>query len=69
MLDLVYDGLPLHKGLSAQDVASLIRLSNVLLRDAPEGVRANCLMLAYNMNHLICHQEHPKSAKHTRRDP
>lgn len=37
LLDLVYDGVPLHKGLSSQDVAHLIRLSSVLLRDAPEG--------------------------------
>ncbi|TBU64845.1 Urb2/Npa2 family-domain-containing protein [Dichomitus squalens] len=42
LLDLVYDGLPLHKGLSSPDVARLIRLSSILLRDAPEGTAKIC---------------------------
>ena len=37
MLDLAYDGLRAEGGLVPDDVASLVHLSSVLLRDAPEG--------------------------------
>ena len=37
VLDLIYDGLSWQGGLSAKDVASLIRLSTIVLHDAPEG--------------------------------
>ena len=37
LLNVVFDALPLHKGLSVQDVASLVRFSTVVVRDAPEG--------------------------------
>ena len=37
MLDLAYDGLRAEGGLVPEDVASLVHLSSVLLRDAPEG--------------------------------
>ncbi|PIL29586.1 hypothetical protein GSI_08222 [Ganoderma sinense ZZ0214-1] len=42
LLNLVYDGLPLQTGLSTQDVANLIRLSSILLREAPEGTAKIC---------------------------
>ena len=37
VLDLIFDMLSSQSGLSANDVASLIRLSAVVLHDAPEG--------------------------------
>ena len=37
VLDLIFDGLSLQGGLSTKDVASLIRLSCIVLHDAPEG--------------------------------
>lgn len=37
LLELLYEGLPLGCGLSAHDVASLIRFSGIVLHDAPES--------------------------------
>ncbi len=42
LLDVLCDALPLNKGLSAQDVAGLIRFSTVVVRDAPEGTSKIC---------------------------
>ncbi|RPD63168.1 hypothetical protein L227DRAFT_573006 [Lentinus tigrinus ALCF2SS1-6] len=42
LLDAVFDALPLNKGLSVQDVASLIRFSTVVMGDAPEGTSKIC---------------------------
>ncbi|KAI0724331.1 Urb2/Npa2 family-domain-containing protein [Cerioporus squamosus] len=42
LLDVVYDALPLNKGLSEEDVARLIRFSTIVVRDAPEGTSRIC---------------------------
>ena len=42
LLDVVFDALPLDKGLPVQDVASLIRFSTIVVRDAPEGTSKIC---------------------------
>ena len=62
MLDLIYEGLPDHTGLSQSDVAGLVRLSSVLLRDAPEGERRCALRIQSILNTV---QGRPKSVKHT----
>ncbi|KAL1952185.1 hypothetical protein VTO73DRAFT_1334 [Trametes versicolor] len=42
LLELLYEGLPLGSGLSAYDIASLIRFSVIVLHDAPESTSKIC---------------------------
>ncbi|KAI1797672.1 Urb2/Npa2 family-domain-containing protein [Ganoderma leucocontextum] len=58
LLDLVYDGLPLQKGLSTPDVVNLIRLSSILLREAPEGTAKICQAHTTGCLNLFADNEH-----------
>ena len=60
VLDLVYDGLPLDRGLAASDIASLVRFSATFLRDAPEGESTDD---GKSGDLLKYYQAHPKYAK------
>ncbi|KAI0670121.1 Urb2/Npa2 family-domain-containing protein [Trametes maxima] len=42
LLELIYESLPSQSGLGIEDVASLIRLSPVVLHNAPEGTSKIC---------------------------
>ena len=46
MLDLVHEGVPSKSGLGGQEVANLVRLSSILLREAPEGKGSHDLNVA-----------------------
>ncbi|KAI0757227.1 Urb2/Npa2 family-domain-containing protein [Daedaleopsis nitida] len=58
VLDIVYDGLPLEKGLAVRDIASLIRFSATLLLDAPEGTSKICQAHTARCQNLFADDSH-----------
>ena len=46
VLDLVHEGVPSKSGLGEQEVANLVRLSSILLREASEGKGSHDLNIA-----------------------
>lgn len=61
LLELLYEGLPLGSGLSAHDIASLIRFSAIVLHDAPESEFLHTLLHTFVVPQQR-YQAHPKYA-------
>ncbi|KAI0768505.1 Urb2/Npa2 family-domain-containing protein [Trametes elegans] len=57
ILELVYDGLPLQRGLSSREIASLIRFSNAVLCNAPEGTSKICQSFTTRCLNLFANDE------------
>ncbi|OJT14368.1 hypothetical protein TRAPUB_9083 [Trametes pubescens] len=68
LLELLYEGLPLGSGLSAHDIASLIRFSAIVLHDAPESTSKICQSFTTRCLNLFADDERFVSQPDLRRE-
>ncbi|KAL7285691.1 hypothetical protein ACG7TL_000796 [Trametes sanguinea] len=58
VLELIFDGLPLGRGLSVEDVVNLVRFAMTSLQHAPEGTSRICQSFATKCLNLFADDEH-----------
>ncbi|KAI9066632.1 hypothetical protein FKP32DRAFT_1589329 [Trametes sanguinea] len=58
VLELIFDGLPLGRGLSVEDVANLVRFAMTSLQHAPEGTSRICQSFTTRCLNLFADDDH-----------
>ncbi|OSD05999.1 hypothetical protein PYCCODRAFT_1431820 [Trametes coccinea BRFM310] len=58
VLELIFDGLPLGRGLSVEDVVNLVRFAMTSLQHAPEGTSRICQSFTRKCLNLFADDEH-----------